>query len=113
MHVNLALALATASRFSDAAISARRGLQLDPSSVSARYVLGVSEVTAGRCTGEAERDLRAASDHFPRARLTLARLLECRGEKGEAAAELRSYLESPRAANRPGVEQWIQRLTAK
>jgi hypothetical protein len=69
-------------------------------------------VAAGRCTSEVANDLRKASESFPKARLTLARLLECRGETREAAAELQAYLESPRADQRPRVEEWIRRLTA-
>jgi hypothetical protein len=72
--------------------------------------LGLIAVGRNQCTAEAFENVKGAVEQYPRARLASARLLACRGDANQAAAELHAYLESNRVENRPVVEAWLHQL---
>lgn len=109
-QTNLALALASLQRYRDAEVMARRALSVDPDFVQARYALGLSLAAQDECSIEAIQNLQRASERYLKARLGVARLRACRGEIDQAAAELRAYLSSPNAEDRPQIESWLTRL---
>ena len=109
-QTNLALALVTTRDYGQAEPAARKALDLDRGSVPARYALGLIALYKRDCTTEAVRHLQAASEQYPRAHLSLATILECRGEKTGAIAALNSYLESPNPEHRERIESWIGNL---
>ncbi|MGH9657367.1 MAG: hypothetical protein ACRD96_02425, partial [Bryobacteraceae bacterium] len=109
-QANLALVWVTLKRHEEAESAARRALRLDPLNVPASYALGLVLLTRNQCTPEAVAKLRIAAEHFERARLSLARLLVCRGETHDAAAQLRTYLDHPGAQNRDQVQSWLAGL---
>lgn len=107
---NLAVALVTLKRYDEAADAARRALATDSDSPQARYALGLAAAGKGQCTEAALGNLKAAAQKFPKAHLAAATVLVCRRDPGAAATELRAYLASPGAENRPLVERWIGEL---
>jgi tetratricopeptide (TPR) repeat protein len=107
---NLALALIALRRYDEAEPVARRAAAADPSQIQTRYALGMLAAVRNQCTPEAVAHLRQAADKYPRARLTVARVLECRGEVSQAAAELRQYLGLPNAEHRQTVQRWLNQL---
>lgn len=109
-HGNLAIALVTIKSFNAAEEAARKALRLDHIYVPARYVLGLVALGRRECTLESVAHLEAAADLYPRARLSAAAALECRGDDRAAAAHLSAYLKDPHAELREQVEQWRRRL---
>jgi len=109
-HLNLSLAWSMLRRYREAEPVARRAVELDPQGPAARYGLGQILAAQEKNDGEALENLRQAVERFPRARLTVARILTLRGAKSEAAAELRKYLGSPNPERRQDVEAWLKRL---
>lgn len=109
-YANLALALVARKNFADAEWAARRALDASPSDLRASYALGLVAAGKNECTPEAVQRLKRAAGRYPRAFLAAARLLICRGEIDDAAAQLRSYLDLPEAEYRPQVESWLKSL---
>ncbi len=108
---NLGVALALLERYPEAEAAARRAIELDPDSIQLRYLLGRILAAQGTNTLEAAALLRQAASQFPNARLTLAAVLLKQGATDQAIAELRSYLQSPKAEKKQEVECWLARLT--
>jgi hypothetical protein len=67
-------------------------------------------VARNQCTAEAVENVKGAVEQYPKARLVIARLLACRGDANQAAAQLRAYLDSNGVENRPTVEAWLHQL---
>lgn len=109
-YANLALALAAQKDFAAAEGAARRALEFSPTDLRAAYALGLALAGRNQCTPEAVQWLKQAARQYPRAFLAAARLLACRGEVDDAAAQLRSYLDQPDAEYRPQVESWLKNL---
>lgn len=109
-NTNLAMALLTLKRYEEAEASARRALAADAGFLQARYALGLIAAGRHQCTAEAVESLKKASPKYPKARLIVARLLACRGDTAQAAAELRAYLDLPDAENRQLVKGWLTQL---
>jgi len=109
-NTNLALAFISLRRYDEAEARARRALATDPSYVQARYALGLIAVARNQCTAEDIENVKGAVEKYPKARLAIARLLACRGDATQAAAQLRTYLDSNGAENRPTVEAWLHQL---
>jgi Flp pilus assembly protein TadD len=109
-HSNLAIAYLTLGRLGDAEWEARQAVQFDSTSNAARYVLGMSLAAQNREPKEAVQNLDAAAREMPKARLTAAQVLEREGQRVEAAAQLRKYLDSGQGENREEVQAWLIQL---
>jgi tetratricopeptide (TPR) repeat protein len=109
-HHNLSIALLAMGDYGQAEVAARRALELAPDSASARYAVGLSLLAQQTNLAEAVDHLLQAAPKFPRARLHAARTLAGQGNRQEAAAQLRLYLATANAADRPAVEAWLASL---
>jgi Flp pilus assembly protein TadD len=109
-HSNLGIAYMMLQRFTDAEQEARTAVKLDSTSNMARYVLGISLAAQNREPQEAVQNLDAAARDLPKARLTAAEILVREGQRPEAAAELRKYLDSGHPENRELVQAWLTEL---
>jgi tetratricopeptide (TPR) repeat protein len=112
-QTNLALALINLRRFDEAESVARRAVRLDAASAQARYALGISLASRNICTAESLDSLRRAVSAYPRARLTVATVMACRGDRAGAAAEVETYLADRAAPNREGLERWLRQLRSE
>lgn len=110
---NLAIALVAVKDYAAAEAAAGDALRLDRGSVPARYALGLAGLAQGSCSPAVLDHLKIASDHFARARLSLASAFVCRGETKLAIAELTSYLEGPAVEHREQVQNWLRQLRAQ
>ena len=94
-HLNLAICLLVDPKNRDKAreaeTHARKALQLDPASISARYALGIA--LSWLNSEEALPYLRSSADSYPRARLAAANMLERLGRHQEAL-EWRAHIQS-------------------
>jgi len=108
---NLSETLFLLQRYPEAESVARRSVEVDPSQVVARYILGCALLAQGRVTTEALEQLRLSTSQIPTARLVLADVFCRRGAVAEAAAELRSYLEVVDAPEKKQVQSWLAQLT--
>lgn|GEM_PF-664125 len=108
--VNAAVALYSLGRLPEAVVSARRAVDLDASSTKARYILGLALVAQRIYSDEALHNLQTAATEIPKARLFVAEIMERRGQRAEARAQLEEYLAKDNAANRAEVEKRIERL---
>lgn len=109
-HANLALALIAVKQYDHAESAARRAIAIDPGVLQARYALGLIAVALNQCTSDAVENLRSVADRYSKGHLAAARLLYCRGETAQAAAELRRYLEVSDASDRAAVKSWLSQL---
>lgn len=103
---NLGVALLWLGRLPEAEKAARRAVEMDGASRKCRLVLGAVLAQALDYV-EALANLRAAEKDYPTARLTIAAILVRQGERGEAAAEIRSYLRLREVRDRRQVEGWL------
>ena len=110
---NLSATLLLLQRYPEAERVARATLELDPAQTETHYILGCALVAQERFTPETEQQLRLGTSSIPSARLLLANLLSRRGEREQAAAELRAYLEVPGAPEKEQVQSSLARLTRK
>src|SRR5260370_8568644 len=108
---NLSVAFFLLQRYPDAETASRHALDLDPQSVTPRYMLGCILATEKRNPLEAIEMLRQTKREFPDSRLLLAEILLSRGAINEAENELRDYLAAPGAEKKQNVERWLARLT--
>ncbi len=109
-HSNVAIAYMMLQRLEDAEREAREAVKLDSTSNTARYVLGMALAAQNREPQEAVQNLDAAAREIPKARLTAAQVLAREGQRAEAAAELRKYLDSGHEENREEVQAWLIKL---
>lgn len=109
-NTNLALAFIALKRYDEAEPRARRALATDPRYLQARYALGLIAAARNDCTAEALDNVKGAVKQYPLARVAVARLLACRGDLRQAAAELRAFLVSDGVENRSALEAWLQQL---
>jgi tetratricopeptide (TPR) repeat protein len=107
---NLALALYSRQRYAEAEDAARAALRLNPTMRNAQYALGLTLAAQRRAPEEAIQKLAAVADTLPRARLVLAGLLSDKGDRNQAAAELRKYLASGDPVERQQVKVWLAQL---
>jgi len=108
---NLSVVLFLQQRYGEAEAAARRALDLDPRSPTARYMLGTILATEKRKPAEAMELLRQTKREFPDSYLLLAQILLRRGSVEEAKSELREYLAVPSPEKRQNVESWLARLS--
>jgi tetratricopeptide (TPR) repeat protein len=110
-HRNMSLALFSLRRYAEAETAAREALTLNPQQKAAQYSLGRALAAQGSTSPEAEKLLRESLTEFPDARLSLAQVLMNRCANLEAAAQLRTYLDSNtlEAETRRRVQVWIDR----
>lgn len=108
-HRNMSLALFSLRRYAEAETAAREALTLNPQQKAAQYSLGRALAAQGNNSSEAEQLLRESLSEFPDARLSLAQVLMNRCANLEAAAQLRTYLESKGVEpdTRRRVQVWI------
>jgi tetratricopeptide repeat protein len=106
---NMSLALFSLRRYSEAETAARKALTLSPQQKAAQYSLGRALAAEGSTSPEAEQLLRGTLGEFPDARLSLAQVLLNRCANLDAAAQLRTYLESNAVEpeTRRRVQVWI------
>lgn len=109
-QTNLALVLVTLKDFPRAEVAARKALDLDAGSVPARYALGLIALSRRKCTDEALHHLQAAASAYPRAHLSAASMLVCKGQTDGAISELTAYLDTPNAEHKDRVETWRSEL---
>jgi Flp pilus assembly protein TadD len=107
---NLGVALARLGQLPEAEKAARRAVEMDGTNRKCRLVLGVILAAQERDHTEALVNLRAVEKNYPTARLAIAGILVRQGERGKAAAELRSYLKLSGTRYRPQVEGWLARI---
>jgi Flp pilus assembly protein TadD len=108
---NIGMAFFLLHRFPEAEAATRRALDLAPERRNARYMLGRILAMENSHPAEAIELLRKAIPEFPEARLPLAAVLIRQGALDQAAAELRTYLQAPDAANKQVVECWLAKVT--
>jgi tetratricopeptide (TPR) repeat protein len=89
---NLSIVLAKLRRFHEAAVVARRALQLSPASGTLRYVLATSLYFEKGPTDEVLENLEKAATEVPMAYLVAARLLDVRGNRDEAIRRVETFL---------------------
>jgi Flp pilus assembly protein TadD len=108
-HRNMSLALFSLRRYAEAETAARQALTLNPQQKAAQYSLGRALAAQGSTSPEAEKLLRASLSEFPDARLSLAQVLMNKCANLDAAAELRTYLDSNAVEpeTRQRVQVWI------
>jgi Tetratricopeptide repeat len=106
---NMSLALFSLRRYAEAETAARKALSLNPQQKAAQYSLGRALAAEGIASPEAEQLLRGTVGDFPDARLSLAQVLMNRCANLDAAAELRTYLDSNAVEpeTRRRVQVWI------
>ena len=109
-HANLALAFVTLRQYDQAQAPARKAYELDRGQTPARYALGLVALGKRECTDDALRHLEAASELYPRAHLSVAAMLECRGERQRLISTLTAYLERPDSEQRDDVMKWLAKL---
>ena len=110
-NYNLSVALFTLKRYPEAESAVRRCLRLNPAHDGARYLLGLCLYEQHKNGKETLENLRRVADEYPRARLTLARIMADKGLNSEAAAELKGYLSSSdQTVDRRAVELWMADL---
>ena len=107
---NLSIVLTSLRQYDAAEAAAKRALSLDPASVPAGYVLGLVALARRQCSSEAVAHMRRAAEKFPRARLSAAMLLKCRGDTVQAISELDAYLKQSQPEQRESVERWRAEL---
>ena len=90
---NLGMVLVLLGRLPDAEAAARHALDLSPQRSATQYTLGRILALEGRDTPETVSLLMQAAVDTPEANLVLARVQQDRGNRVEAAAALRSYLQ--------------------
>jgi tetratricopeptide (TPR) repeat protein len=107
---NMSLALFSLRRYAEAETAARKALTLSPQQKAAQYSLGRALAAQGSTSPEAEQMLRESLSAFPDARLSLAQVLMNRCANLDAAAELRTYLNSDAVEpeTRRKVQVWIE-----
>lgn len=110
VNSNLAAVLIGLKRYPEAEKAARRSLRFDPSRDKAHYILGLSLEEQNRNADEALHNLTMVEPEFPAAHVAVAQILLRRGEKTQAANELKEYLYSGHAVHRRTIEAWIARL---
>jgi tetratricopeptide (TPR) repeat protein len=110
---NTAVVLCLQHRFAEAESFARRALQLEPQSPSSEYLLGGILVQHKLYTDEATSLLEKAADTYPRAWFFLAKASQARGNKPQAAEQLRHYLQCPGAIERKAAQNWLDMLEAQ
>jgi tetratricopeptide (TPR) repeat protein len=110
---NLGLGLFLLGRYPEAEVAARQAWQLNPQLSRARYTLGRILAAEGSTSIEAEQLLRGTTSEFIDARLPLAQVLWNKGDREQAANELRTYLKSDDAdpAKMAGVKYWLAQIT--
>jgi tetratricopeptide (TPR) repeat protein len=108
-HRNMSLALFSLGKYAEAETAARQALTLSPQQKAAQYSLGRALAAQGSTSPEAERVLRESLSEFPDARLSLAQVLMNRCANLDAAAQLRTYLDSNaiEPETRRRVQVWI------
>jgi thioredoxin-like negative regulator of GroEL len=106
---NMSLALFSLRRYAEAEAAARKALTLSPQQKAAQYSLGRALAAEGSASPEAEQLLRGTLNEFADARLSLAQVLMNRCANLDAAAELRTYLDSNAVEpeTRRKVQVWI------
>jgi hypothetical protein len=106
---NMSLALFSLRRYAEAETAARKALTLSPQQKAAQYSLGRALAAEGSASPEAEQLLRGTLIEFPDARLSLAQVLLNRCANLDAAAQLRTYLDSNAVEpeTRRRVQVWI------
>ncbi len=109
-HSNLSIAYLALRRFEEAEREAREAVKLDSTSNISRYALGMALAAQNRQPQEAVQNLDAAARELPKARLTAAQVLAREGQRAEAAAELRKYLDSGHEEHRELVRTWLTKL---
>src|SRR5262249_32384165 len=82
-----------------------------PEQSEARYTVGRILAMQHRYTPEAVALLTQASADTPMARLTLAKVLQSRGEIDRAMGELRAYLQNPEPSRKARVEAWLEQVS--
>jgi tetratricopeptide (TPR) repeat protein len=107
---NIVVAMCAQHRYAEAEPVARWALQTQPEAASSRYLLGSILVSENKPNEEALKLLRSVQDKYPRARMFLASWLILRGEKQQAAEELREYLRSPLANDNGVAREWLAQL---
>jgi Tetratricopeptide repeat len=108
---NMSLSFFLSQRYGEAEAAARQALALNPTHKAARFTLGQALAAAGNTSLEVEQLLRESLSEFPEARLPLAQVLLNRCRNLDAAAELRTYLDSNTVEpeKRRAVEVWLDR----
>lgn len=109
VNSNIAAALLTLRRPTEAESAARRSVDLDGTNSRARYLLAVALVEQGKLTLEVEKSLRHAANDLPAAHLLLGKVFIAKGKKDDAEGELRSYLASGLPRERSTVQAWMQK----
>ena len=107
-QVNLSQLLLYSGRYTEAESAAREAVRRENSD-KASYLLGLSLEGQNR-DQEAVPYLTRAARSVPAARLHAARVLATTGKPRQAAQELRTYLASAKAQERPALESWLARL---
>jgi tetratricopeptide (TPR) repeat protein len=74
LHTNKASILMMLNRPGDAEPHARRGVQLNPGSVTAHYVLSTALLRQNKITVETEEHLTIAASYYPQARASLVQV---------------------------------------
>lgn len=110
-YSNLSLALLLLKRYPDSENAARRALQIDPRDVASLSLLGNALVAQEHFTQEAADSLRQSGNKIPEDRLTFAGVLLKRGQRAQAIAELRAYLQIAPAQEKQRVQCWLAQLT--
>jgi tetratricopeptide (TPR) repeat protein len=111
---NLSVAFFALGRNAEAESAVRRSLKLNPAHDEARYLLGLSLHEQHQDGKETLEVLRRVAGQYPKARLTIARILADRGLSTEAAGELKRFLDSPDdAVDRHAVESWLAALESR
>lgn len=106
---NMSLGFFMLRRYAEAETAARQALTLSPKQKAAQYSLGRALAAEGSTSPETEQLLRESLSDFPDARLSLAQVLMNRCANLDAAAELRTFLDSKEVEpeTRRKVQAWI------
>jgi Tfp pilus assembly protein PilF len=107
---NIAVTLCVQHKYQEAEPVARWALQIEPEAASSKYLLGSILITQEKSSEEATKLLESVTEHYPRARLFLAKALESRGELDQAVEQLKLYMSSPRARENGVAQGWLARL---
>lgn len=110
--LNRAVCLTRMGEMSEAEVFARRAIELDRTSPRARFALGAILFEQRKFTAEAVDNLKMGAQSVPTGHLMAAQILATNQRTAEASEQLRRYLDSGEAPNRPVVEKWLVRLTA-
>lgn len=110
-YKNLSWALGLLHRDQDSEMSARQALQIEPHDVTSHCLLGRALAAQRNTTKEAVDSLRNCRDKMPESRLLLIQALLRRGERDQAVAELRDYLQVAAGPDKQTAQCWLALLT--